>query len=73
MQSLKLIGWIIAIAGAVILIAGGVSYTKERDAVRVGGVEIAAERKGFISPVYGAVLVLGGLLIVFGTARRRRP
>jgi hypothetical protein len=63
------IGALLIVAGAIVLILRGVSYTKDRDAVKVGPVEVAAEKKGFISPAIGAVAVVAGLVLVLGSRR----
>lgn len=71
---MKPLGWVgvaLIVLGAVILAMRGFSYTKERDEVSVGGIELAAERKGFIPPAVGWVAVIAGAALVFaGRARR---
>ena len=71
---MKPIGWVgvaLIVCGAIILAMRGISYTKERNEVSVGGLELAAERKGFISPAVGWVAVIVGAGLVFaGRARR---
>lgn len=70
MRPLGILGIILIIAGAVVLAMRGISYTKERQAVHVGPLEVATERKGFVPPAVGvaAVVVGAGLLL----ASRRR-
>lgn len=70
MRPINLVGWLLVAAGAVILLLGGISYTKERNAVRVGSVEFATEQKGFVPPVVGVVLAVVGGVILFGKRRR---
>jgi len=53
------------IGGIIVLALRGVSYTKERDAVKVGPIELAAEKKGFVPPVVGAAAVLIGAGLLF--------
>ena len=71
---MKPIGWagvVLIVIGAIILAMGGFGYTKERESVSVGGLELAAERKGFIPPAVGWVAVIAGAALVFaGRARR---
>lgn len=70
MRPLGLAGIALIVFGLVVVALRGISYTKERQEVEVGPLEVAAERKGFIPPVIGVVaIVLGaGLVIV---ARRQ--
>ncbi|HEU4566366.1 MAG TPA: hypothetical protein VFS05_17005 [Gemmatimonadaceae bacterium] len=70
MRPLGILGILLIIAGVVVLAMRGISYTKERQSVSVGPLEVAAERKGFIPPAVGiaAVVVGAGLLL----ASRRR-
>ena len=59
------------VAGGVVLAMRGFSYTKERQEVQIGSVELAAERKGFIPPVAGAVAVALGVILVFAGRKRK--
>ncbi len=70
MRPLGILGVILIIAGIVVLAMRGISYTKDRDAVRVGPVEVAAEKKGFVPPVVGVVAVVAGIVLVFAGRRR---
>ncbi len=64
MRGLGLVGALLMIGGVVVLLMGGMSYTKDRDEVNIGPLEVAAERKGFIPPAAGiAAIVLGGVLL----------
>jgi hypothetical protein len=65
MRPLALVGVLLMIGGIIVLALRGVSYTKERDAVRVGPLEVAAEKKGFVPPVVGAVAILVGAGLLF--------
>jgi hypothetical protein len=70
MRGLGWLGVLLVVAGAVVLLMGGMSYTKDRDEVNIGPLEVAAERKGFIPPAAGiAAIVIGGVLLL---ADRRR-
>lgn len=64
MRPLGLIGVILIIGGIVVLAMRGISYTKDRDAVKIGGIEIAAENRGFIPPVAGIIAVVAGVALV---------
>ena len=70
MRPLGIIGVLLIIFGVVVLALRGISYTKDRDAVRVGPVEVAAERKGFVPPAVGLVALVAGVVILV-TARRQ--
>jgi len=73
MRPLGLFGAVLIAFGVVVLALRGISYTKDRDAVKVGPVEIAAERKGFITPAVGAVALIAGLaLVLVGRPSARR-
>ena len=69
MRLARIAGILLMIAGAIVLILRGVSYTKDRDAVKVGPIEIAAEEKGFISPAVGAIALAAGLILLVATRR----
>ena len=70
MRPLGILGVILIIAGIVVLAMRGISYTKDRDAVRVGPIEVAAEKKGFVPPAVGVVAVVAGIVLVFAGRRR---
>jgi hypothetical protein len=68
-----LFGAVLIAFGVVVLAMRGISYTKDRDAVKVGPVEITAEKKGFVTPAVGAIALVAGLALVIAgrqTARR---
>jgi hypothetical protein len=70
MRPLGILGVILIVAGIIVLAMRGISYTKDRNEVEVGPVEIAAEEKGFISPTVGVVAIVVGLgLVVLGRRR----
>lgn len=70
MKASTLIGAVLLIGGLVILALRGVSYTKNKNTVNVGPLNVSAEERGFIPPIAGIVLVvIGGL--VLGLGRRR--
>ena len=73
MRPLDIFGWALIALGAVVLALGGISYIKERDSARVGPIEVATERRGFIPPVAGAAAVALGIALVVAGRRRRKP
>jgi hypothetical protein len=71
MRPLGILGVILITAGAVILIMRGLSYTKGRESVQVGPIGLSVEKKGFIPPIVGVlVLAVGAVMVV---SARRRP
>jgi hypothetical protein len=71
MRPLGIVGIVLIAAGAIVLALGGISYTKEREAVQIGGVELAAERKGVVPPEAGIVVLVVGAVLVFLDRRRK--
>lgn len=64
MRPLGIVGVILIVCGAAVLVMRGVSYTKDRDAAKIGPIEIATEEKGFVPPVAGAIAIAVGLVLV---------
>jgi hypothetical protein len=71
MRPLGWIGALLIVAGGVVLAMRGLSYTKERQEVNIGPVEVAAERKGFIPPLAGAAAVAVGVILVLAGRKRK--
>ncbi len=70
MRPLGIIGVLLIIAGAVVLVMRGVSYTKDKQSVQLGPIAVSAEQKGFIPPVIGIIAVAAGIVLV-ATGRRK--
>jgi hypothetical protein len=70
-RPLAIFGWALIVVGAIVLALGGVSYIKERDSAKLGPIEVATERRGFIPPVAGAAAVVLGIALVVAGRRRR--
>jgi hypothetical protein len=68
-----LIGLILIVLGAVGLIYGGITYTKKRDTVALGPIEMTATQKETvpISPIIGGILLVAGVALVVATKRAR--
>jgi len=68
-----LVGLILIVLGAVGLVYGGITYTKKRDTVSVGPIEMTATQKETvpISPIIGGILLLAGVAMVVATKRTR--
>jgi hypothetical protein len=70
MRPLGWLGVALVILGGIVLAMQGLSFTKEREAVQVGPVEVAKEEKGFVPPAAGvAAIVIGAALIAAGRRR----
>jgi hypothetical protein len=67
---LGIIGVVLVIAGVIVLAMRGFSYTKDRDAVKVGPLEVAAEQKGFVPPIVGGIAIVAGLVLVVAGRRK---
>jgi hypothetical protein len=65
------VGIALIAAGAVILTLRGITYTRERQSVEIGNVELAAERKGFIPPAVGVIVLLAGVGLLLVPPRKR--
>ena len=70
MRPLGIIGVILIIAGVVVLAMKGISYTKDRDSVKIGGIELSKEDRGFVPPVAGVIAVVAGIVLV-AAARKK--
>ncbi len=71
---MKTIGIVLVIAGVIALAYGGFSYTREREVLDLGPLEITAtEHKTFPIPaaIGAAVLVTGLVLLISGNRRSR--
>ena len=71
MRPLAWLGIALIVAGGIIVVLGGVSYTKNRNAVEVGPLRVATVEKGFVPPVAGVVTILVGAGLLFAGRRRR--
>lgn len=71
MRPLGIAGIVLILIGLVVLALGGISYTKERESVQVGPLGVTAERKGFVPPVVGILVIAAGAVLVF--VGRRTP
>ena len=69
MNSTKMIGIILIVAGTLGLAYGGFSYTKDTTAVKLGPIELSVKEKETINvPIWAGVgaIVIGGLLLLMG-------
>lgn len=72
MNGIKLVGVVLLVAGALALVYGSFSYTKDTTAVKLGPLELSVKEKETVNvPVWAGVgaIVAGGLLLAFGGKR----
>lgn len=72
MAASKLMGLVLIVLGALALIYGGFSYTKESTAAKLGPLEIKVQEKEAVNiPLWAGVgaIVVGGVLLVAGRKR----
>lgn len=71
MRAAGLIGVVLIVFGAIVLVMGGMSYVKDRDKVDLGVVKVTTEKRGFIPPAAGVVILVAGIALLFvGRGRR---
>ena len=70
MRPLGWIGVALIAVGGIILLMGGVSYTKNRNDIELGPIKVATTEKGFVPPVAGVVTILVGAALLFVGRRR---
>ncbi|CAN5176056.1 hypothetical protein BH23GEM2_BH23GEM2_20660 [soil metagenome] len=70
MSPKRIVAIVLIAAGALILALRGISYTRERQTVEVGNVELSAERKGFIPPAVGVIVLLAGVGLLLIPSRK---
>ena len=69
MNSIKLVGVALIVAGVLGLVYGGFSYTKDTTVVKLGPIELSAKEKEIVNvPMWAGVgaIVVGALLFVMG-------
>ena len=71
MRPLGIVGWVLVVAGIIVLALGGISFIKERDSAQVGPLEVSTVRRGFIPPIAGVAGVLVGIVLIMADRRRR--
>jgi len=69
MNTMKLVGVVLIVAGILGLAYGGFSYTKDTTVVKLGPIEINAKEEQKVNvPVWAGIgaIAVGGLLLVLG-------
>lgn len=72
MNPIKLVAIVLLVAGALAVVYGGFSYTKDTTAVKLGPLELSVKQKESVNiPVWAGVgaIVAGGLLLAFGSKK----
>ena len=73
MNAIKVIAFALILAGALSLMYGGFSYTKETHEAKLGPIEFSVtDRERVNIPVWAGVgaILIGGALLVFGGTKR---
>ncbi|MDR7304821.1 hypothetical protein [Rhodoferax saidenbachensis] len=73
MNIARLAAILLIAAGALSLVYGSFSYTKQTSAVKIGSLELSVQEKETVNvPVWAGVaaIVAGGLLLAFGSKGR---
>ncbi|QQL50742.1 hypothetical protein [Mucilaginibacter ginkgonis] len=67
----RIIGFLLIIAGAVMLVYGGFTYTKKEKVIDAGPIQVSADREKTVAwpPYVGIVLLVGGIVMV-ATAKK---
>ncbi len=70
---MRILGLILIVLGLVGLVVGGISYTREREAVEIGPLSVNVEEKETIPipPVAGGIALLAGIGLLVAGGRRR--
>ena len=69
MNPIKMLGIVLIIAGALGLVYGGFSYTKDTTALKIGPIELSVKEKETVNiPLWAgiAAIVAGGLMLGMG-------
>ncbi len=72
MNAIRAIAFALILAGALGLVYGGFTYTKETHQAKLGPIELSVKDKETVNiPVWAGVgaIVIGGALLIFGDKR----
>lgn len=73
MNSIRILALILIVAGALGLVYGGFSYTKQTDVAKLGPIELTVKEKETVNvPLWAGIglIAVGAGLLVFGGGRR---
>lgn len=67
------LGIILIIAGAIMLIWSGISFTKKEKVVDVGPLQVSVDKKQRLTwpPYLGGLLIVGGIVLLVTDKKRR--
>ena len=71
MKPLVIVGIVLAMLGGVVLVRG-LSYSSQRDVLKIGDLKVSAEEDRAIPAWVGGVALAGGLILL-GAGSRARP
>ena len=69
MNTVKIVGLVLIVAGMLALVYGGFSYTKETHQAKLGPIELSVTEKETVNvPMWAGVgaIVIGGAFVFFG-------
>jgi TRAP-type C4-dicarboxylate transport system permease small subunit len=72
MNPIRIVAIVLVVAGALGLLYGGFSYTKDTHQAKIGPIELSVKETETVNvPVWAGVgaVVVGGLLLVFGNRK----
>lgn len=72
MNAIKILAFALILAGALGLVYGGFTYTKETHEAKLGPIQLSVQDKETVNiPVWAGVgaIALGGVLLIAGTKR----
>ena len=72
MNSVKIVGIVLIVAGVFGLLYGGFDYTKETHQAKLGPIEFSVQEKETVNiPVWAGVgaILIGGALLLFGSKK----
>lgn len=69
---MKALGVVLIVLGVIALIYQGITYTRDREVVEMGPIEVTAEEKETIPipPIIGGVLVVAGVALLVAGRKR---
>jgi len=73
MKGLSLVGLVLIALGLVLLLVGGISYTKDQETADLGPIDITVKEKKHVAvppPVSAGIVVAGVVLLVMGMSRK---
>ena len=73
MNAIKVTAFALSLLGALALVYGGFSYTKETHEAKLGPIELSVKDKETVNiPVWmgAGAIIIGGALLVFGSTKR---